>query len=157
MHCFGQVRQSDSRSSLLSARNTSVMIPNLSVNCEVQFSVLENQPGSNSVILWQHAVRLFDPKSSAGHLSRFALRVVQHCFKRALFIFHQICFGLVPMHCSAPIFGFVLGLSFCCVSENAAFLSSNALFWSSQVVRFWIKIAQCTKYFPYDPELISEL
>ena len=28
------------------------MIPNLSVNCEVQFSVWENQPGSNSVTLW---------------------------------------------------------------------------------------------------------
>ena len=30
-------------------RNTSVMIPNLSVNREVQFSLRENQPGSNSV------------------------------------------------------------------------------------------------------------
>ena len=49
MHCFGHVRYSDSGSSLLSARNTSVMIPNLSVNCEVQFSVRENQPGSNFV------------------------------------------------------------------------------------------------------------
>ncbi len=52
MHCFGEVSKSDSGSSLLSARNTSVMIPNLSVNCEVQFSVWENQPGSNSVTLW---------------------------------------------------------------------------------------------------------
>ena len=49
MHCFGEVSKSDSGSSLLSARNTSVMIPNLSVNCEVQFSVLENQPAPNSV------------------------------------------------------------------------------------------------------------
>ena len=30
-------------------RNTSVMIPNLSVNREVQFSLRESQPGSNSV------------------------------------------------------------------------------------------------------------
>ena len=49
MHFFGQVRYSDSGSSLLSARNTSVMIPNLSVNREEQFSVRENQPGSISV------------------------------------------------------------------------------------------------------------
>ena len=32
-----------------SAQNTSVMIPNLSVNREVQFSLRKNQPGSNSV------------------------------------------------------------------------------------------------------------
>ena len=32
-----------------SAQNTSVMIPNLSVNREVQFSYQKNQPGSNSV------------------------------------------------------------------------------------------------------------
>ncbi len=49
MHCFREVRKSDSRSSLLSARNPSVMITNWSVNCQVQFSVRENQPGSNSV------------------------------------------------------------------------------------------------------------
>ena len=49
MHFFGQVRYSDSGSSLPSARNTSVMIPNMSVNREVQFFVRENQAGLNSV------------------------------------------------------------------------------------------------------------
>ena len=155
MHCFGQVRQSDSGSSLLSARNTSVMIPNLSVNCEEQFSVRENQPGSNSVTLWQHAVRLLHPKSSAIHLIRFALRVVQN--KEHCLFFTKFALDLFQCIALLQTFGIVVGLSFCCVSENAAFLSSNALFWSSQVERFWIKFAQCTKYFRYDPELISEL
>ena len=49
MHFFGQVTQSHSGSILPSARNTSGMIPNQSMNLKVNFSLQENQPGSNSV------------------------------------------------------------------------------------------------------------
>ena len=40
-------------------------------------------------------------------------------------------FALDLFQCIALLqsLGFVLGLSLCCVSENAAFMSSNALFW----------------------------
>ena len=46
---FSEFKCIFSGSIMPSARNTSVMIPNLSVIREVQFSLRENQPGSNSV------------------------------------------------------------------------------------------------------------
>ena len=73
IHFFGYVRYIDSESSLPSARNTSVMIRNLSVNRQVQFSLLENQSGSN---FCPHCGSMqfvcFRTKWGASHISHFA-------------------------------------------------------------------------------------
>ena len=41
-------------------------------------------------------------------------------------------------------------------SEIAALLCSSAVSWSVYVHRFWIKFAECTKCFRYDPKVVSE-
>ena len=71
----------------------------------------------------------FRRKSSAWHLSRFALRIV---LNREHWWF-STKFALDLFQCIVLLWTFsvVQGLCFCCVSEDAAFRSSNALFWLS--------------------------
>ena len=42
-------------------------------------------------------------------------------------------------------------------TEIAALRCLSALLWSVYVEQLWIKFAQCTKCFRYDPEVVSEL
>ena len=49
MQLLRQRIQSDSESSVVSARNDSVMAPKLSMNCEMHCTLWENEPTSDAV------------------------------------------------------------------------------------------------------------
>ena len=96
----------------------------------------------------------FRRKSRARRLSRFALPIVSN--EKHSWFSAEIDLHLFSCIVVLWTFSVVLGLFSCCVSEIAALQTSSAVTWSSYVEGYCIKFADCTKYFRYDPKLVSE-
>ena len=117
---FSEFKCIFSGSIMPSARNTSVMIPNLSVIREVQFSLRENQPGSNSVHIVgkcssdaleqnpvQDTLAALLVHSQSCRMKRwvkynwiwFGLFLVRRFTLSAVLVFFLMCFLKLPFFC----------------------------------------------------------